>query len=428
MIVPLNSFTLLFKIKYRILKTLYLKLIERHIITRKHKNYKFLDSMCFKSKNLYNSALYIIKQEFINNGRWIRYNELNKILKETNQFDYRAITNNSAQQILMLLDSNLKSYFQSIKSWKRDNKKFLGCPQFPKYKNKETGRNIFVYTYVQLGYKYNHITFPKLECLLPLKTKIPKEQIKQVRIIPQTSCYIIEVVYEIQEIIKENKNNNWLAIDLGLNNLATCISNNIKNGFIINGKPLKSINQYYNKKKAKLQSQLKKNHNKFISKRIGKLTLKRNNKINDYLHKTSKKIIDKCLENNINNIVIGKNDGWKQEVSIGKRNNQNFVQIPFENFIQKIAYKAKLKGLEVNIINESYTSKCSSLDLESIEKHEQYLGKRIRRGLFKTYEGKLINADVNGALNILRKQVADDVLMEPICRGLAHNPIKINLY
>jgi putative transposase len=399
-----------------------MNLVERHIINKEHKMFKQCDKLCFLSKNLYNCALYTIKQEFLSTGKWLRYNQLDKIIKENYPLDYKALPSVCSQQILIKLDNNIKCYFEGIKIWKKSKKKFTGCPKFPKYKDKINGRNIVTFTVSGAKIKKDKIIFAKKSLLSNLTIK--QNNFKQIRIKPQTSCYVIEVVYEKQETIIENKNNNWLSIDLGVNNLATCVSNNIKNGFIINGKPLKSINQYYNKKKSELQSKLKKNHNNFTSNRIQKLTLKRNNKINDYLHKVSKKIIDKCLEDNIDNIVIGKNDGWKQNVSLGKRTNQNFVQIPFENFIQKIAYKAKLKGLEINTINESYTSKCSALDLESIEKHEQYLGKRVNRGLFQTFKGKLINADINGALNILRKQVANDVLMEPICRGYEFYPLE----
>lgn len=398
-----------------------MQLVERHIINKNNKEFKQIDRLSYLSKNLYNCALYTIKKEFISSGKWIRYNQLDKIIKENYIKDYRALPAACSQQILINLDNNIKSYFQAIKKWKRNKLSFTNCPKFPKYKDKIKGRNLLIFTYNNAKHRGDYIWFSKQLNLKSLKTKT--NTLQQLRIVPQTSCYVIEVIYNKQEIIKE-KNNNILAIDLGVNNLAACSStNNIS--FIINGKPLKSINQYYNKKLANLKSDLKKNHNKSSSDRIQKLTLKRNNKINDYIHKTSKKIIQLCQENNIDNIVIGKNDGWKQKINIGNKNNQNFVQIPFENLIQKIAYKAKLQGLEVTTIEESYTSKCSALDLEPIERREIYVGNRIKRGLFITNLGKLINADINGALNILRKKVANDVFIEPICRGFEYNPLKI---
>jgi putative transposase len=404
-----------------------MQLTERHIIKKSHPQFKACDNACFLSKNLYNAALYRIKQEFLLTGKWLRYNDLEREFKLSNQPDYRFLTNNTSQQILMLLDKNLKSYFQAIKVWKRDNKKFTGCPVFPRYKDKEKGRNIVVYTYVQLNLKNDGIIkFPKREGLLPLKTFCKKEYIQQVRIIPQSSCYMIEVVYNFEEKIKE-PNSEYLSIDLGINNLTTCTSTIQNQGFIINGKPLKSINQFYNKKLAKLKSSLEKNHKRKSSNKTKKLTLKRNNKINHYLHHTSKEIVSYCVKNNIDNIVVGKNDLWKSEVNLGKRNNQNFVQIPFDRLEQQISYKAKKEGITFTTINEAYTSKCSALDLETVQKHEHYLGKRIKRGLFKTSDGTLINSDINGSLNILRKVTGRDDFVIRSGIGLVMNPLKINL-
>jgi len=403
-----------------------MKLVERHIIKKGNEQYKIIDHACFLSKNLYNAGLYHIKQEFLKSGKWIRYNDMDKHFKLSNQTDYRTLTNNTSQQILMLLDQNLKSYFQAIKSWKRDKKKFTGCPVFPKYKDKIKGRNLLVYTYVQIGYKDGYITFPKKEGLQQLKTNIPFNQIKQIRIVPQSSCYVIEVVYNIPDIIKENYNENYLAIDLGINNLATCVTTN-NQSFLINGKPIKAINQYYNKKLASLKSNLKKNHNKNSSNATKQLTFKRNNKIQDYMHKSSKTIINYCLKNNIDNIIIGKNDGWKQDINIGDKNNQNFVSIPFDKFINQLEYKGIKYGLKVKTINEAYTSKCSALDLESIQKHDSYKGKRIKRGLFRTANKRILNADVNGALNIMRKGIQNDEFIHLSGRGFVYNPVKINL-
>lgn len=221
-------------------------------------------------------------------------------------------------------------------------------------------------------------------------------------------------------------NGNYLGIDIGLDNLASCVSNN-GSCFIINGRPLKSINQYYNKRLAFLKSKLK--DNKQISKRIRLLTNKRNNKIKDYLHKASRILINHVVSNGINTIIIGHNKCWKQEINIGKRNNQNFVSIPFNMFISMISYKATLEGINVKIVEESYTSKCSFLDNERICKHESYKGRRAKRGLFKTSFGKIINADINGAFNIIRKSEKEsfDVTMLPEGRGFWWNPVRISV-
>ncbi len=400
-----------------------MKLVERHIITKENKIWKQIDNLCFISKNLYNAGLYEIKTEFLSSGKWIRYNKMDKLMKEKYPILYKQLPASVSQQILMLLDKNLKSYFQSIKSWKRDNKSFTGCPEFPHYKHKTKGRNILIFVNNPQILKNDVCVFPKITKLSNLKTKV--NNLQQVRIIPQNSCYVIEVVYTEKEEIKQNLNKNYLSIDIGLNNLSVCTTNiNIK-PFIINGKPLKSINQYYNKKLSSLKSDLEKRRQGKTSNKIKKLTLKRNNKINHYLHNTSKYIVDYCVEHDIDNIVIGYNKHWKTEINLGKKTNQNFVQIPFMDFIQKIEYKAKLRGLNVVTREESYTSKCSAIDLEPIKKLDIYKGKRIKRGMFKTEKGILINSDVNGSLNILRKET-NDVFLTPISIGLALNPVKIN--
>lgn len=397
-------------------------LVEQHIITLNDKRYKMLDHICFLSKNLYNAGLYIIKQEFLSTGKWIRCTDLNKKMVSEDNPDFRAMSGSSSQQILMRLDNNLKSYFSSIKAWKRDNKKFTGCPKFPKYKDKVKGRNIFTYSYAQIRHKGEYIYFPKKEGLSPLKTRCKEGSVKQVRIIPRQGCYVIELIYESS--CKEQKidNNRLMSIDLGINNLASIVTNISNKSVLIDGKRLKSINQYYNKKLSCLQSKLEKVNGKKSSRRLMSLTRKRNNKVKDYLHKASKEIIDICIEDNITTLIVGHNDGWKHEVNIGKRNNQNFAYIPFDNFISMLKYKSERQGLRFIIVNESHTSKCSSYDLEEICHHDNYVGKRVKRGLFKTKEGIFLNADINGSYNIMRK-VKGDAVMPPYT-GLGYNPVK----
>lgn len=396
--------------------------------------YKSMDEICFLSKNLYNYCLFRIKNEFETTGKWIRYYDLEKELRTTKQIDYISLPNNSSQQIIKKLDDNLKSYFKLIKKWKKDKKSLTGCPRFPHFKDKTKGRNLVIFTSVQFRFKDNTIFFPKKSKIKPIKTKIKEgTKINQVRVIPRYGNYVIEIIYEFNEKINENLNNEWLSIDLGVNNLGTCVTTKGDKPFIINGRPLKSINQYYNKKKGDLQSRLgyyltRKGERKQFSnsRKITKLTNKRNNKIKDYLHKSSKIIVDYCIKNDINNIVLGKNKNWKQEINIGKRNNQNFVDIPFNLFESYLIYKSQMNGINIQIREESYTSKCSSLDLEPIKKHENYLGKRVKRGLFRTKNKVLINSDVNGSINILRKEIGDEWL-NPflINRGFVVNPLKV---
>ena len=411
-----------------------MKLVEQHIIKKSNADFKKIDNLCWLSKNLYNAALYHIKQHFEATGKWIRYNDLEKDFSSNNNPDYRVLPPATSQQILMVVDKNFKSYFALLKKYKKNKKSLLGCPKFPKYKHKIKGRNILIFTNQQARHKPDKsiIRFPKLTELHPLKTKV-QGKLNQVRIIPTSGCYKIEVVYEKPEEQLVEPNNNYLSIDLGLNNLMACYDSQDSISLIVPGKPLKSMNQYYNKKKSKLQSQLKKNHNKYVSKKTKQLNFKRNNKIKDYLHKSSRFIVNYCLESGISNIVLGYNLEWKQGINLGKKTNQNFVQIPFATLINQIQYKAKLVGITVTLNEESYTSKCSALDLEEVCKHEIYLGKRIKRGLFVSSNGTKINADLNGAINILRKVTGDKVFGEShrqtqTSRGQVRWPLKINLY
>lgn len=397
-------------------------LVEQHIITINDKRYKDLDRICILSKNLYNAALYIIKQEFLSTGKWIRAVDLNKKMVADNNIDYRAMSGSSSQQILMALDKNLKSYFSAIKAWKRDNKKFTGCPKFPKYKHKTKGRSVFYYSYAQFKHRGDFIYFPKKEGLPPLRTNCKEGTVKQVRFVPKSDCYVIEVTYESIAKKQLDDNNKIMSIDLGVNNLASIVTNVSNKSILIDGRRLKSINQYYNKKRSKIQQQLKKVNGKENSRRLMSLTRRRNNKVKDYLHKASKEIIYTCLKEDITTLIVGHNDRWKQNVNLGKRNNQNFVSIPFEMFISMLRYKSERQGLRFVEVNESHTSKCSSFDLEPICHHDTYVGRRVRRGLFKTRDGILINADINGSYNIMRKVKGDAVM--PLHTGFGYNPVK----
>lgn len=397
-----------------------MRLVEQHIIKKSDCRYKDIDKVCFLSKNLYNAALYSIKQNFLATGKWIRCGELNKTFIADSNVDFRALSGSSAQQVLMALDNNLKSYFKAIKAWKRDNKKFTGCPKFPSYKHKTEGRNIFSYSYAQFKHRNGMIFFPKKEGFKPLKTNCAEGSVKQVRFIPKCGCYVIELVYVADDVEQKNDNKKYMSIDLGVNNLAACVTNVDNKSFIINGKKLKSINQYYNKKRSKLQQ-----YGKAKTKRLERLTLKRNNKVKDYMHKASKTIIAECDKKGITTLIVGHNDGWKQKVNTGKRNNQNFVGIPFDTFISMLQYKSERQGLRFILTNESHTSKCSSLDMEVVGHHDEYVGRRIKRGLFRSKEGILLNADINGSYNIMRKAKGDAAM--PPYIGLGYNPIIINV-
>lgn len=373
-------------------------LSERHII-KNSELFNELDNMCFLSKNLYNKGLYIVRQHFFNTEKYLNYNALENILKKSNDVDYYALPTKVSQQILMVLDNNFKSFFKLLEKKKKGiyNEKV----KIPKYLDKDS-RNLLIFTSQAISKKFIKNGIIKLSNVKStIKTKV--KTIKQVRIIHKGKHVVVEVLYEksSNDIVT---NNRYAAIDLGLNNLAT-ISSNVTKPFIVNGKPLKSINQYYNKVKADFQSKLK--NNEKYSKRISSLSLKRNNKINDYLHKSSTFIVNYLVSNNISMLIVGHNKEWKQNIKIGKKNNQNFVSIPHSRFKELLKYKCELEGIKYIEIEESYTSKCSFLDNEEICKHTSYKGKRVKRGLFKSNDGTLINADVNGSLNILKKVVGN---------------------
>jgi putative transposase len=250
--------------------------------------------------------------------------------------------------------------------------------------------------------KDNKVTFPK-KVGLKLRTRLPDiTDIREARIIPKGIGYMVEIVYQKTISPKLLNKDKIIAIDLGVRNLITTVNNNGFQPFVIKGGVVKSINQYYNKERARIQSVYDRQGIK-TGKKMQQLTNKRDRKIHDYFHKTSREIIDYCLLNDIGTVVIGYNPDWKQSCQLGKRNNQNFVTIPFYKLIQQLDYKAEAQGITVIKQEESYSSKCSFLDNESIKHHKKYLGRRITSGLFKSKTGIIINADVNGGYNILKK-------------------------
>lgn len=377
-----------------------MQLVEQHIIKKNDERYKILDEVCFKSKNLYNAALYEIRQHFFNTKQFLNWFSIDKMFKEKKQDDYYSLPCKVSQQTLKLLNQNFKSFFSLLKKKNYTKKKSI-----PKYLDKSKGRFVAVYTNQAISKKELRNGIIQLSgTRFKIKTKVNGNSINQVRIVPKNSYYKVEVIYEVEEIEELEDNEKYAAIDLGVNNLATVSFNEFK-PFIINGKPLKSINQFYNKRKAELQSKL--SGNRKSTNKINSITRKRNNKIKNYLHKASRCIVNHLVSNNVNTLIIGKNDNWKQETNIGKKNNQNFVSIPHSQFVEMISYKCKLVGIAVMMTEESYTSKCSFIDNEELKHHEEYKGKRIKRGLFRTNEGRLINADLNGSLNIMRKVIGD---------------------
>ena len=385
-----------------------MRLVERHMIKESSKEYRILDELCFKSKNIYNTTLYHIRQEYIKSGTYLSYFSLQKKFQDEKQFDYYAIPSKVSQQTMRMVDQNFRSFFMANVDYKKNPKKYKAKPRIPKYLDSIQGRFITIYTNQAISKIWldkGYIVLTKVKGIkIKLKAKIDRKNINQIRIVPRIGYIAVEVIYTKSDSVKKKDNGKYASIDLGVDNLAT-ITSNIDSHipFVISGKKVKSINHYYNKRKAFLQSRIPKDKPFKTTKRMRRLCKNREFKINDYFHKASRYIVNHLVSQNINTLIIGNNKGWKQDTNIGKVNNQNFVSIPYYKLICMLTYKCEMEGISVNIVTEEYTSKCSFLDMEEIGKHDQYFGKRIKRGLFQSSNGTLINADVNGSYNILRK-------------------------
>jgi len=407
------------------------KRIERHIINRQNKWYKLLENKCYIAKNIYNHANYLIRQTFVKTNKYLTYEEVEKLLHDDVEYpDYWNLgLANSSQQILRVLDKNWKSFFKSIKDWKLHPEKYLGRPKLPKYK-KKNGLKEFALTYNQFRLKNdNLIHFPKTLNGFTIKPNFinnPYDTIQQVRFIPQNDRIVVEIVYLKTIADISIKSDNYIGIDLGVDNFATIVSNN---GIaqIINGKGLKSINRYYNKLIAENKSKLDLDKSETeYSHKLNSITNKRNDKVDYFMHNASSYVVNLALANNISTIVIGKNEGWKNECNIGKVNNQKFVQIPYNSFIAKLEYKCQEVGITLITIDESYTSGTSFLDNELPIRDFYNKKRRIKRGLFKSNQGKYINADINSACQILRK-VFVNAFNKPDNIGFVMNPVKVNV-
>jgi IS605 OrfB family transposase len=366
--------------------------------TRKHQQY------CHLAKNLYNEANYFIRQVFIKTGKWVRYTTLNWVIKDVNQSkNYRKLPVQTSQQLLKLLDKNWKAFFESIRDWKVHPEKYLGQPQIPKYK-KKGGEFLLLFTNQQIKRKGQYIHFPR-KFDFKIKTQLPEDtKLNGARIIPQGIGYIVEIIYQRELADINSQQQRILGIDLGVNNLMTIVNNIGEQPIVISGKKAKAKNQWFNKCVSKLNNMYMKQQ-RFSGKKKLTLQLKRKRWFNDWFHKTSISVIDWCTEHKIDTVVIGRNKNWKQQINIGKNNTQGFVNIPYHQLIQKLKYKCEDAGIDFLETEESYTSKTSFLDQEEIKNHQTYKGKRVKRGLFKTSTGIIINADVNGGYNIIRKVV-----------------------
>ena len=400
-----------------------MQLTETHQIRPNHKLYSICDELCFKSKNLYNAALFEFRQSYFDKELDVlTWQNINRIFNQSNQFDYRELPSKVSNTVLKKLGNNISSFWSLVKKSDYDKKVRL-----PKYLHKTDGRFIVEFnkqTFSNKRDEENNLIICKSSLDLRIPTRVEKPQ--QVRIIPKVGCYVIEVVYEIKEN-RLKQNQRVAAIDLGLNNLATVVTNDGDNPILISGKKIKSINQYYNKMTSKKKSLLP--YNVFTSKSLGRLWLKRNNKISYEIHKITKFLANYFDERDVSIVVIGNNSGWKNGINIGRRNNQNFVNIPYTKFINQLTYKCQLLGITVITREESYTSKASFLNYDEIPNYKdevkpKFSGKRIKRGLYRSAT-RIINADVNGAYNIMVKENPNYIIGHR--EQLGFNPTLIKL-
>jgi len=415
------------------------------ILAQKYKlklnqNDKFIiDKLSYHSARLYNTCIYNIRQYYFDNNSYLNYAEQYHQIK--NNENYKLLITDIAQQTHRLVDRNFKSFFSLLKL--KIKGKYSAKVKIPSYLDKNKGWSILVagrsarikngkiYVGLSKQFKENYdINKKDLIFNLPKNLhNITKLQQLQIKPIYGGNEYELIISYKKDDEDKKLNKNNILGLDCGLDNLLTSYDVKNKSSFIIDGKPLKSINQHYNKQKAKLQSEYERNKLENINtKKFIKLSEKRKNCINNYFNQTVNKIVKYCINNEIGTIIIGDFKGIKQEINIGKINNQNFVSIPFGMLKRKLEMKCEYYGINYVLQEESYTSKCSALDLEKICKHETYAGKRIKRGLYKTNNGKLVNADVNGACNILRKYKckSDGDLSLTDVSGVINHPVRIN--
>ena len=400
-------------------------------------DYKSVKELCHVAKNLANEAIYNVRQYYFAEGKYLKYKENYAMLK--NSPNYRTLNSNMAQQILKEVDGSFKSFFGLLKLAKQVKYSYKDC-KLPHYLPKD-GYTTLVIGFVRLNgnklvlpfsnaYKKTHksveITIPPI---------LLDKKVKEIRIIPKANArfFDIQYTYEAENIQRNLNINNALAIDLGINNLVTAVTNDGKS-FIIDGKKLKSVNQWYNKENARLQSIKDKQKLGYKPTNRQKANTRcRNNRVNDYMSKTARKIIDYCIANDIGTLVVGYNEAFQKGSNMGTTNNQNFVNIPYGQLRSKLEYLCQLNGITFVKQEESYTSKASFWDKDEIPvydadnpKEYRFSGKRVHRGLYKTSSGKIINADVNGALNILRK--SNVVSLNALyARGEVDTPVRIRV-
>ena len=400
-------------------------------------DYKSIKELCHIAKNLTNEAIYNVRQYYFTEDKFLKYEKNYTLLKSSP--NYKELNSNIAQQILKEVDGSFKSFFGLIKLAKQGKYSFKDC-KLPRYLPKD-GYTTLVIGFVRLNgnklilpfsnnFKKTHkvveITIPPV---------LLDKKVKEIRILPKANARYFEIqyIYETECIQRNLNTQNALALDLGVNNLVTAVSSTGKS-FIVDGKRLKSINQWFNKENARLQSiKDKQRFGKKPTNRQKAIARDCKNKVNDYMNKAARMIIDYCINNDIGTLIAGYNVTFQRNSHIGKQNNQNFVNIPYGRLRDKLAYMCELNGITYVEQEESYTSKASFWDKDNIPvynndnpKEYEFSGNRVHRGLYKTANGKTFNADINGALNIMRKSSVVDMNIL-YGRGEVDTPIRIRI-
>lgn len=402
-------------------------LVEKQIIRPSNPLYNELDKLCLLSKNLYNSTLYTVRQHYFNTKKYLTSFTIIKDFTKEGQKDFRALPSQVSRYTVQLVDQNMKSFLAVLK--KKQANKYTRPVRLPKYLDTKTGRQVVHYYRQSLKLKKDG--FVKLaKSNIEFKTSVPNSNIQYLKLVPCGNHIKVLIGYYKDRPTQKVNNKRFVSIDIGMNNLMT-VTSNVFHPIIYNGKPVKSVNQFYNKIQAKEQSRLMKQNNVYWSKKLGKLSLWRENQISNYFHKVTNHFVNYCIANDIDTVIIGRNQQWKDGINLGKKTNQNFASIPFGKLYDLLKYKLELNGINYIETEESYTSKCSFIDKEEICKHESYAGKRVRRGMFKSKEGYKYNADINGSLNILRKYMTEigtytDELHEELVRHMT-NPRKLKV-
>ena len=400
-------------------------------------DYRVLRELCHTAKNLVNQAVYNIRQHYFDTGRYLSYPDNYALLKSSE--NYRLLNSNMAQQILKEADGSFRSFFGLLRLAEKGGYSYKDC-RLPGYLPKD-GYTTLVIGFVRLN--GNKLTLPFSNAYRkkhkPVVITIPPvlhdKKIKEIRIIPRADARFFEIqyTYEAECIRRKLNRSNALAIDPGIDNLVTAVTNS-GSSFIIDGRRLKSINQWYNKENARLQGIRDKQHyGRKPTNRQNALNRRRNNRVNDYMSKTARKVIDYCIQNDIGTLVAGYNETFQRKAGMGRRNNQAFVNIPYGRLLDKLSYLCELNGITFVRQEESYTSKASFWDKDPVpvfgdckQDTHPFSGKRISRGMYRCADGRILNADVNGALNILRKSNVVD-LSVLYSRGEVDTPVRIRI-